>query len=163
MAISITQQAKGLMSALLLKSSGIGPQSLSELVAPTFELRDMYLLNLREYVSMGQQPNPVLGTNNWSTKVTVPAGELWYVWQYLVQAAPGAGEAIDLAPAIALDGNPLSVPLVPYLSAAAGGDTRPSSTVPFWAGPGSIFQFQVRTLTLQPDVFGAAIITRLRV
>lgn len=159
----ITNYPKGLTSLLSLKQQGRGPSNLSETVAPIIDVTNMYLLSLREYVSMGSQPNPVVGSNNYPTPVVVPAGELWYVWQYLVSSSPGAGEACDIAPAVALDGNPLSVPLVPYVAAAANQDGRAASNVPFWAGPGTLFQFQARSLTLQPDVFGAAIVTKLRV
>lgn len=163
MPLEIAALPKGLNSLLSLKASGRGPGVLADVAAPTIELLELYLLNLREYVSMGQQTLPVVGTNNYATSVVVPPGELWYVWKYMVSASPGAGEAIDFAPAIAIDGNPLSVPLAPYVTGAAGQDARNASGDGFWAGPGSIFQFQCRSLTLQPDVFGAAIVTKLRV
>lgn len=163
MPLDITALPKGLNALLSLRQGGLQPQVLADVVAPVIDTTQMYLLNLREYVSMGQQPNPVVGTNNYATSIVVPPGELWYVWAYLVSAAPGAGEAIDLAPAVAYDGNPLSVPVANYVAGTAGQDNRSATVVPFWAGPGTIFQFQVRSLTLQPDVFGAAIVTKLRV
>lgn len=163
MPLDITNLPRGLNSLLALKQGGRGPAVLADTVAPTVELLEPYLLNLREYVGFGQQPNPVVGSNNYATTQKVPPGELWYVWAYLVNATPGAGEAIDLAPAVAIDGNPLSVPFAPYVESTAGQDGRSACVTPFWAGPGTIFQFQVRSLTLQPDVFGAAIVTKLKV
>lgn len=163
MPLEITALPKGLNSLLSLKQGGRGPSVLADVAAPTIELLEPYLLNLREYASFGQQTLPVVGTNNYATNQVVPPGELWYVWAYLVSSSPGAGEALDFAPSIAIDGNPLSVPLTPYVTGAAGQDARAATTVPFWAAAGTIFQFQCRSLTLQPDVFGAAIITRLRV
>ena len=163
MPLDITNLPKGLNSLLALKQGGRGPQVLADTVAPTIDLTQPYLLNLREYVSMGQQTLPVVGTNDYATRVAVPAGQLWYVWAYLISASPGAGEACDFAPAVAFDGNPLSVPLTPYVAGTAGQDARAATLTPFWAGPGTIFQFQCRSLILQPDVFGAAIVTKLKV
>jgi len=163
MPLDITNLPKGLTSLLALKQGGRGPAVLADTLAPTVELLQPYLLNLREYASFGQQTLPVVGTNNYATSQVVPPGELWFVWSYLVSAAPGAGEACDIAPAIAIDGNPLSVPLTPYVAGTAGQDVRAATVTPFWAGPGTIFQFQCRSLTLQPDVFGAAIVTKLKV
>lgn len=163
MPLDVTNLAKGLNSLLALKQGGRGPSVLADTLAPTVELLQPYLLNLREYQSFGSQTLPVVGTNNYATTQVVPAGELWYVWAYLISASPGAGEACDFAPSVSIDGIPLSVPLVPYVSGSAGQDCRAASTTPFWAGPGTIFQFQCRSLTLQPDVFGAAIVTKLKV
>ncbi len=163
MPLEIANLPRGLSSLLALKQGGRAPGVLADTVAPTIELLQPYLLNLREYVSMGLQTLPVVGSNSFNPAVSVPAGELWYCWAYLVAVSPGAGEAADIAPALAIDGNPLTVPLAPYVAGTAGQDARSATVTPFWAGPGSEFKFVARSLTLQPDVFGAAIVTKLKV
>lgn len=162
---TILKYPKGLMAALGLRTDGRLPQFLAETVAPTVDLRDLYLLDTREFIQATDQPNPVLSANTFPapSDLTVPSGELWYCWGYTVACSTGAGEAIDLCPSVRYDSTNVAIPVGPYKSAAANQHARAGASEPFWAGPGSVLGFVVASLTLQPDVSAAVVITRLRV
>lgn len=163
MPLTISQYARGLPSLLNLQAGGVGPRELAETIAPSLDLRELLLLNNRVSEPITGQPNPVVGSNDWGTVLRVPAGELWYVWHYFVASGPGAGEAIDLAPAVDLDQTAFLAPVGDYVAATANQNGRAYMRMPLWAGPGSRFGFVVRSLTLQPDVAGALVVTKLRV
>lgn len=160
--LNISNLPRGLNSLLRVRELGQGLAQLEETVKCVVDLRDQYLLNLREYVSFPQVTTPVVGSNVFANAI-VPAGELWYVWYYLVLSTLAAGEAIDLAASYAPEGNPLTCPVADYAAGIATQQVRSTARVPFWAGPGSEFSFVVRSLTAAPDVFGAMIVTKLRV
>lgn len=160
---TILKLPRGLSALLGLRAGGATPQDLADVVAGVVDFTPLYLLDTREWLQATIQPNPVLGTNSWGAAFVVPPGELWYLWHYLVSASPGAGEQIDIAPAFLPDGLPATIPLGDYVNGTAGQNTRSYLRAPVWCGPGTELAFLVRSLTLQPDVTGAAIITRLRI
>lgn len=161
----ILKYPKGLMAALGIRSGGKLPEFLADTVAPNVDLRDLYLLDTREFIQATDQPNPVLSANVFPAPndLTVPPRELWYCWGFTVACSPGAGEAIDLCPSVRYDSTNVAIPVGPYKSATAGQHARAGALSPFWAGPGSVLGFVVASLTLQPDVSAAVVITRLRV
>lgn len=161
---SIIKLARGLRALVGGQGENYSPQEIAAVLAPTIDLLQPYLLDNREYISMGVAAAPVLGANRFpAPAVPVPAGELWYVWNYVVVSQPGAGAAIDLVAAIEVDGNPLTNPVGQYKSATAGQEARSYNLEPFWAGPSTWFGFAVGSLTLTPSIFGALVATRLRI
>lgn len=163
MSLETTSYPRGLTSLMGFKERARNPQLVSEEVQPVVDTTIGYLLTLQEYVATFlSQAAPVVGLNDWSTQYTVPSGELWYVWGYTVNSAPGAGQAIDLAASIKYAGNTLTVAMTEYAAATANQEVRRSAR-DFWLPPGSVMGFLVRSLTGAPMVTGGLMITRLRV
>lgn len=164
MPFNVSNQPRGLNTLLALFERGGAPAQLADTVSGTVDLREMYLLNLRQYHSFPIVAAPVVGNNFYGAPLdTVPAGELWYVWHYLIVSTLGAGEAIDFLPSFSPDGNDVSCPVGDFAAGTANQQVRSYARMPFWAGPGSRFNFIVRSLTAAPDVFGAVVVTKLRV
>lgn len=164
MPFNISNQPRGLNTLLALFEKGQAPSSLTDNVQGVVDLRDQYLLNLRQYHSFAIVGAPVVGNNFFGAPLdTVPPGELWFVWHYLIVSTLAAGEAIDFLPSFSPDGNDVSCPVGDFASGAALQQVRAYARSPFWAGPGSRFNFIVRSLTAAPDVFGALVVTKLRV
>lgn len=159
--MDISKYAKGLPDLFGLKERGKGLPALADQLVAVSDARDLYLLNSREVVAFTNIAAPVGGMNFFTERV--PAGELWYVWNYSVGSAPGAGAAIDLAPGVNLDGLPLSWIIGDQLAAAATQTIQVSNRDPFWAGAGTFFGALVRSVTLAPAIAGAVLITRLKV
>lgn len=162
---------RGLPTLLNLKERGRSPDRLSEEIVGTLDLTIPYMLNLMEYLPVTfNQNTPIVGLNSFPAaqssppgiEAVVPSGELWWVWGFTVSCTCGVGEAIDLAAAVKLAGDNLTIPMSPYAAAAANQQVRVGA-VNFWMPPGSVFCFLVRALTLAPDVAAGVQITRLRV
>jgi hypothetical protein len=164
---SISQLPRGLLAALGLRNLGKNPGELSDLLAPTFETLELYLLNGVETV-IGDDAAPAIGTRNFSADTlasVVPQNELWYVWHYRLTSTAGAGTSITLQPTIRLQDAQQTM-TNPQLVTGAAGLTQlvPSGFNGRWALPGSLFQYGVTAITGAPGLIrGVAQITRLRV
>lgn len=157
---TVSKLPRGLLSALGLQNFGEAPRELAMAYAPTIDVRELFLLDSRETVIFTTQATPVVGSNFFANGA-VPAGELWFVWQYFVGATPGAGEAIRLGPSIQYQSVNMPVGFAETIAATQNG--RAFAQAPFWASPGSVFGFWAQSLTLAPDVDAAAFVTKLRV
>lgn len=164
---TILKYPRGLSAALSLRAGGQTPSELADVIAGTFDLKEMFLLDTREQIVSNINAAPAVGVNAYGGAapgdMAVPPGELWYVWHYTAIGAPGAGAAIDLCAAAAIDGASTTFPVGDYASAAATQQVRARASQPFWAGPGSTLLFLVRSVTLAQNVQGVALITRLRI
>lgn len=154
---------RGLTALLSLRSSGDTPQVLADSAVLTLDATPLYLLDSREATGFFTNAAPATGFNFFTTAMTVPPGELWYVWHYILVLQTGVGVTIDAAPAINLDGVGAGAVIGDYQVVAASQSVRAFNSLPFWAGPGSGFGFNVRSLTGAPTVQGNAVITRLRI
>jgi len=159
---NISKYAKALPSLLGLKERGQGPRTFSETIVGTINAEQLYLLENRELVVSTSNLAPVVGSNSYPTPLTVPAGEVWYVWAYAVTCQLGAGEAIDMAASVGLDGLGFSAALTGYVAGAATNHIKTGPIAPFYAPSGTAFEFLVRSITLAPDVTGQLCITRLK-
>lgn len=149
---------------LALRSQGDTPQVLADQSVLTIDATELYLLDSRESTGFATQAAPATGFNFYTgSSLDVPAGELWYVWHYILVLTTGAGEAITAAPAVNLDGVGAGAIVGDYYAAAASQSIRGMNSRPFWAGPGTQFGFVCQSVTGAPDAQGALIITRLRV
>jgi hypothetical protein len=163
MPAAISKLPRGLTALLSLRDQGQTPQLLADQAVQVVESRDLFLLDTRELINVGLQTTPVVGANFFTPDaITVPAGELWYVWHYGVASSPLAGEAITFAAAVQMDGLPIMVPMTAYIAGAATQEVR-IAAAGFWAGPGSKFGFLVQTVTLAPDVNGFCVVTKLKI
>jgi len=163
MPFEIGKLSRGLSAALNLKERGRTPGVLADQLVETFEGRDLFLLDSREFTGFFTNAAPANGFNFYTSRMAVPPGELWYVWHYIVVATTGAGVTVDLCPAINLDGVGAGAVIGDYAAAAASQSIRLGNMTPFWAGPGSDFGFVVRSLVGAPSIQGGAVITRLKV
>lgn len=163
---AITTSPAGLTSALQLRDMGALPSELANVVAPTVELLPLFLIGRREVIQPSAVIAPVVGSNVFTgTGAQVPNGELWALWDFMVIADPGAGEAIDLAPAIVVPNSSL-YPVGDYRAATAAQAVRAfraNSHEVMYLEPGITLGFHVRSVTLAPQVNGYARITRLRI
>jgi len=164
---TILKAPRGLTSILALRSDGQVPHNLSDIVAGTVEMRELFLLDTRESIISNSNAAPAVGSNVYAGAapgdLVIPAGELWYVWHYFCNSTLGAGAAIDFCPSAQLDATPLMSPLGPYVAGAATQNVKAPSISQFWAGPGTTFGFSVRSVTLAPSVNAGIVFTRLRV
>lgn len=170
MSFSIARFARGLPALLAISEGGAGPRFLADTVAPVIDLSDLYLIDGRQTIGFNQVAGVAVGRNDFPAPATgfadgvVPPGELWYVWQFGLQAAPGAGAAIEFAPGVFLDGQSvIGFACGPYAAGGAVSDVRNTCPAPFWAGPGSRLFALVKSVTGAVTVSGAAVVTRLRI
>jgi hypothetical protein len=163
MPFELSSQPRGLMALLGSKVMGTAPRELADQVVGVIELLEFYTLNIRETATAGQV-TPAIGGNVFTgTTLTVPAGEAWIVHAYNVECQCAAGEAIDLQAAVTLAGGGQMMGVGDYFAAAATQNVRAWAPNQFTAGPGAVFGFNVRSLTLTPDVFGWLTFSRVRV
>ena len=163
MPATVGKLPRGLVALLSLRDSGEAPRLLADTIVGTVQMQELFLLQDREVSTGPTNAAPAVGANFFTPSVVVPAGQLWYVWEYFVASSPGAGAAIDMAAAAVLDGLSLMMPLGDYASAAATQNVRCRADHPFWAGPGTEFGFTVRSVTLAPSVAVGLIFTRIRI
>lgn len=164
MPLEIGKLAKGLTGMLGLRAGGLTPRQLADQSVLTVDGTDLFLLDTRVSTGFALQAAPAAGFNFYSPfPLEVPAGEIWYVWHYILLAVTGAGEAIVAAPAVNLDGVGAGALVGDYITVAASQSIRGREQRPFWAGPGSQFGFVCTSVTGAPDVSGCAVVTKLRV
>jgi len=165
MPFELSSQPRGLMALLGAKQMGTAPKDLADQVVGVIDLVQFYTLNIRE-TATATQITPAVGGNVFTgTSLVVPAGEAWIVHSYNVESQTAAGEAIDLCCAITLAGLGQMMSVGDYVAATgATQNARPwAQASPLVAGPGATFGFNVRSLTLTPDVFGWLTFSRIRV
>jgi hypothetical protein len=153
--------AGGLLSMLGSKGQGGYPSALLDTVAPMLEIKELYLAFTRESIGSAAQAAAVGAIQ--FLDLAVPSGELWYVWEYAVAVAPGAGAAARIAPAFQNTPVSFTFPTAPYQAAAATENIRVPSTRQMLWSPGTVPGCLVQSQTLAPNVTGAALITRLKV
>lgn len=169
MPFEFSNQARGLSALLALRSGGIQPNTLAELVAPIIDLSDLFLLNGRQTIGFNQIVGVAVGRNDFPAPgpladAVVPPGEMWYVWDALVQATLGAGVAVDVACGCLFDSSiVIAGPTGAYEAGAANQDVRAHIDRPLWLGPGSRMVALVRSVTGAVTVSGAAVVTRLKI
>lgn len=164
MTFPIGKLPRGLTSLLGLRSSGETPHALADQLVTTLDATELFLLDTRENTGFAQQLAPVTGFNFYTgNTLDVPVGQLWYVWHYILLLTSGAGQSIEAAPAVNLEGVGAGAVVGDYVTAAANQAVRGWNPHPFWAGPGTQFGFVVKSVTGAPRADGALVITRLRV
>lgn len=144
---TFSQFPLGLNALIELRDRGVQLDQLSDLVSTVIDIRDLLLLNVQRNLTVANQ-QAVLGANTFAGSA-VPAGELWYVWQYTVFAGLDATEGMRLVPTIlANNGSRQAVgrPNQSTAGAAAEFLHTYADIVPLWALPGSQFGFACEML-----------------
>lgn len=161
MPFEISKYAKGMPSILGLKERGLGLPAMADQLVSVFDARDLYLLDQREFAAF-TNVSPTGGPLAFSDGI-VPAGELWYVWNFQIGCQPGAGVAITMAPAIYFDANPNASVVGDFIDVPANQNAQAVTRRPHWCGPGTRFAVYAKTVTLAPSVSGGVVVTRLKV
>ena len=152
----------GLVSLFNLADMGAAPRLLSDAMHGTFDVLELLMLQNREQLVTAASPAIVVGGNSFAGTVPdVPPGELWYVWNYTVLVAPGAGAAANIAPTYR--DNATAYLVGSYEAAAANEEARCRSAYPFWAKAGGRFGFVAKSVTLAPTAQGFLNISRFRI
>jgi hypothetical protein len=159
----INQFPTGLLSALGAKVGGHNPLNFGDDVSGTFDLRELYLLSLREQITMAAIAAVNAATGSFAAPGIVPQGEVWYVWHYSVVTSLLAAANIVLAPSANFVVNNIAVG--PAVSQGGAAATAPEAIAqgPFWLQGGMGLTFRCISLTGAANVAGNALITRLRV
>lgn len=156
----------GFLALLDAKSMGQSPSDVSEVYAPTLECRELFLLNRQVFIG-GVAQAAVNNTTVRTPELTVPAGELWYVWRADWQSASlGAGQAIRLIGQVA-NTSANAVCVTPNGRGAVGAAATEQVLVctesPFWMVAGQALGFLAEQLTGAVNVSTHALVTRLKV
>jgi len=162
--VEISKYARGLPALLDLKERGTGPHQFSDQVVGVVDLTQLYLLQNRQTIQSDPVAVPAVGSNQFAAPgdFVVPAGEMWYVWEYSVTAEPGAAEAAAVAALAALD-DTASVVVSPYVSAAANEQVRTHLNRPLWLSPGGVLGVSAALITGAPVLTGQAVVTKLKI
>lgn len=165
--ISVSNLPIGLLSLLDAKSFGEMPREMSSTYLGVIDVWQQIMLNKREYLDSGASVPAVLNTTVlFSTNLTVPQNEFWYVWHFDVQSASmGAGASIRIAPQLHVRTN---ADITVGGSRGATGAAATEQAIaqadgPFWAPPGSVLAFIAEQLVGAVNVSGHTLLTRLRV
>ena len=147
----------GLLSLTGSQSFGTAPKELGDIIAPTIELADLYLLSLQEPEVLILAA-PVNGIN---AGIRVPPGEVWRVVAGGVFVLAGAGVTLDWTPVVESQGG--LIPIGDTQSQAAS-TTRlqASKQTPFWVKSGDQVTIYIQALVGVPTVSIALLIDRLR-
>jgi len=94
----IQTQPGGLLGLLQLKNMGRNPDKLADQLQPVWDLQELYLQSQVE----NQTPDlsvtaPAAASGGfvaWATPAIVPAGEMWWVWNYSVLATTVAADTM---------------------------------------------------------------------
>lgn len=92
---AINRQPTGWLGFLGIKNFGRNPSTASEVLAPTWDLKELYLAQSRRWSTISI---PVNGLGNYPA-LGPPAGQVWYVWSFGgVSPTLGSGETLDMVP-----------------------------------------------------------------
>jgi hypothetical protein len=93
----INKQPTGWLGFLGIKNFGRNPSQVAEVLAPTWDLSDLYLASSRQLVITTGTINAV-GTY---PAFSPPAGRVWHVWGFgVLSVAMNAANVIDASPMI---------------------------------------------------------------
>ena len=157
----IDQSPRGLISIFGLRDMGAVPKELSEQVVGTFDISELCLLN-RELL-VGTFSTGGVGS---FSQVTVPPGELWYVWSFsLVTGILGAGESLRMTPGYVAGGAAANILAAGLPRTATAGELAAAFVDrAIWLGPGSGLGMLVEAeVGPVKTVNWRAVIVRLRV
>jgi hypothetical protein len=156
---------QGLLALLDAKSMGQTPSEVADSYAPTLECRELFLLNRQVFIG-STNTAAVNNTTVRFAELTVPPGELWYVWAFDVQSASmGAGQALRMVGQIAnTSANAVAITQGRGATGAAATEQiLVSAPAPFWLTAGQALGYLAEQLTGAVNVTGHALVTKLKV
>jgi hypothetical protein len=148
-----------LLSLLDSQNFGEAPKTFGDVVVPTVEIGELYLLSKQVGVAFVMAA-PVNGPNS-GGGLQVPAGEIWRVHYGGLQIINGVGVTGDFTPAANVTGG--SIPIGATISVAAS-TTRiaPFIEQPFWLTAGSELSVFISALVGAPTVSLAYVVSKLK-
>jgi len=151
----INRVPRGLLGLLDAKTGGRTPPETTGVLSPVIDLTPNYLADIPFEIAQASSPAAALTPGTNYGIVTVPAGELWYVYQVSAQIiANGAGDALDCFPVLVAPSGVVPVPLVNGTTSGFGSasanalENVPCGVTfayPLLVGPGSRIATQTRT------------------
>ena len=143
----------GLLDLLDMKSRGQSPRELAGQVQGGIDLLPLYEIDLqRAAASVVVNVNAPGSTHG----IQVPNDEIWHVLLHSVNASPGAGEAISVAPSyfsfLRLGGNFWTGAMGPPVSTGAVSTAASRADRDYWCGPGDQLGYQVLSITGTIDI-----------
>lgn len=147
----------GLLSLVGSQSFGTAPKELGDIIAPTLELGELYLLTKQEG-QVGVVAVPAAGPNN---AITVPNGEVWRVNYGGVFVQTGVGVTLDWTPCAFANGG-----IVPigdtHVQAASQTRLQAVKQAPLWLQAGQSLGVYITALVGAPTVSFSVAVSRLR-
>ena len=160
MAGIINRLPNGLLGYLGLKTLGANPRTLGDVVAPTWDLSELYLADGAKHESA----TGVIGTGT-NIAHTAPNGFVWVVHAWGVQCDSAALEAIGCAYLVFVPPN--STPVVPMTNNSSMGASASIAlayaTRPIILNPGESLGLQANQVTGAPTLYSALRYTELPV
>lgn len=151
----------GLLGLLQLKNRGQFPQRLDPNLQPTLELLDWYLQDNAAQVGESGLAIAAVGATV-VPSLLVPAGEAWWVNDYVVSAQAAAGQTLEFAGGWSIPGG-ASYQLGPYELTTVGLNARTRIDRRRFFGPACQGTVHVRQLVAGPiNVNANARITRCK-
>lgn len=150
---------KGLLSLLQSQSFGQNPKELADIVSPTVELADLYLLSTQECIQFTWNP-PGAGFNT-GAGLTVPAGEVWRLHGCRVAAINGVGQTQSVSPSLFINGFTLHLSNL-FVAVASQNRIQVQQLAPMWLPAGSQLGATVEDLTGTPILNGAYLVSKLK-
>lgn len=145
---AINRLPAGWLGFLGIKNGGRYPDQTGTVLAPTWDLRELYYASNSEYLSNSQAFAAVGG----ATLFTVPNGEVWRVGLGSASTGTlGAGQTVEFV-ITNTDAAGLVTLLASYQSGArtAGQRAHVPIAYPFYVGPGSLLGISVSQLVAGP-------------
>lgn len=138
---------QGINSLLDLAQTGVSlVRQSTEVLQPTLDLREHYLLNGRISTTLTGTV-PVLGPNDLTDPLArVPTGELWFVWHYFARCTTAVGQAISLQASCNFNGS-VNIAMGRPDAIGASSHLRAIAAGPFWAPPGAVMGYIVNSIT----------------
>jgi hypothetical protein len=151
-----------MVSILELADMGASPRLLTDTIQSVFDIGDLLMLSRREQITTLATAGLVVGGNAFAgTEPEVPAGELWYVWNYTVVASPGVGAAVEFLPTYREASTAWAIGS--YQACAASQEVRAFMDRPMWAKAGGRFGLAVKSVTGAVTANGFINISRFRI
>lgn len=161
MSLPISTLPAGLVSLLNLQTTGRGPQSLLEDIAPTLELMQMFVANRVERLEAGPTAVVAGGMNAF----VVPNGELWFVTTLAARlsAAVPVGGSLRAAPGYGPLPNVVLAPFTDLSAFVAGETAQWGAPTALWVSSGGVLGSYVAQVTGAMNVVHTVTFLRLRI
>lgn len=161
----VQSQIWGFPSLFGIKGGG-GPNLLGDEIRLSQDITQQLLVASREIVTMGAVAAPAAGVNFFTSNGTVPSGELWYIWIWMVQLVSAVGNTGKFGAAFAFGGTQSSIVTVaqPFIASETRSVPVYHDQIP-WATQGDSFMANLEApmVGTPTTVTARAVISRLRV
>lgn len=157
----VSNLPRGFQTLVGLKDMGQTPRQVPSVLAPTLDLRDFYLTNLRETLVENVANFTTAGTKLFASLI-VPAGEVWWIHQFSINVNPlPAASTIRVRPAYQ-EAAGYAAAIGASASAVTGEAIRAPAVVPLILTAGSQLAAFIEVITGNADIGAGVVFSRLR-